>query len=129
MPDRIVNINDEAAARHAEMLARAREMRKNMTPEEKKLWFLFLRNHPAKVNRQKIFEPYIADFYCHEAKLVIELDGSQHYFEENLIYDKKRTAFFEKMGIHVIRYTNLDINKHFQAVCDEINRIIRERTT
>lgn len=98
-----------------------------MTRHERHLWFDFLRTHPAKIYRQRVIAGYIADFYCAAAKLVIELDGGQHFEPEALAYDLKRTTTFEERGIFVLRFTNHQVDTEFPAVCDEIDRIIRER--
>ena len=82
----------------------AKELRANMTPEEKHLWYDFLREYPIRFQRQKTIGNYIADFYCAEASLVIELDGSQHYEEKNKESDAERTAFLESYGLTVIRF-------------------------
>ncbi len=101
----------------------ARAMRKNMTPWELKLWN-FLKTLPQKFYRQKAIGNYIADFYCCKAKLIIELDGSQHYQDKNIQNDIIRTKFFESLGLVVVRYTNLDIDKNFGVVCEDIyNRV------
>ena len=109
------------------MLARARELRKSMTPQERKLWFTFLRYYPVRIYRQRIIGPYIADFFCFSAKLVIELDGSQHYFEDGESYDQKRTHYLEKEGIRVLRFSNYDVDHYFKEVCDMIDGEIQER--
>lgn len=113
--------------RNSTLLPRARELRREMTPHERKLWYLFLRGYPIKTCKQRIIESYIVDFYCAAARLVIELDGSQHFTEENLEYDSKRTQILERYGLQVIRFTNLQIDHEFPAACEEIDRIINER--
>ena len=105
----------------------ARELRKNMTPEESRLWYCFLRYHPAKFRRQSTFTNYILDFYCHNAKLAIELDGSQHYETETIKYDIERTKELEKDGIMVLRFSNKDINERFKEVCEIIDKVVKER--
>ena len=100
---------------------RARALRKDMTPEERKLWYLFLRNHDERFLRQKIIDNYIADFYCPNKKLIIELDGSQHYTEDGMEYDRIRTEILNTYNINVIRFSNQDVNKHFKEVCEFIN--------
>jgi len=110
------------------LLENARSLRRDMTPQERKLWYLFLRNYPIKVFKQRIIESYIADFYCAPAKLVIEIDGGQHYEEENQAKDAVRTATFEKYGLKIVRYTNLEIDRQFSEVCESIDRLIRSRT-
>ena len=103
----------------------ARQLRKNMTKQECKLWYEFLRTLPCQFRRQKVIEKYIVDFYCAEKMIAIEIDGSQHYEEENVIKDAARTEFLNSKGVTVLRYTNLDIDKNFEGVCEDIyNRVI-----
>ena len=102
----------------------ARNLRKSMTPQERRLWYCFLKDYPLKFYRQRVIGVYIADFYCSKAKLVIEIDGSQHYTEEGISYDEVRTFIINELGIEVIRFTNQDIDTNFEGVCLEINRII-----
>ncbi len=104
----------------------AKELRKNMTKEERHLWYDFLRNYPIKFMRQKVLGKYIADFYCAKANLVIELDGSQHYEDEGLISDEKRTVYLEQYGIKVIRISNLDVLKNFEGVCMYIDNAVKQ---
>lgn len=98
-----------------------------MTPQERHLWYDFLRYYPVKIYKQRIIGTYIVDFYCASAKLVIEVDGSQHYDEEGLRYDAARTAFLESLGLSVVRYSNADICVRFQEVCESIDDLIRLR--
>ncbi len=91
-----------------------------MTKEERHLWFDFLRYCHPRFRRQEIVGNYIADFYCHEAKLVVELDGSQHLESEAISYDTKRSSYFASIGIKVARYYNNDIHKNFEGVCQDI---------
>lgn len=105
----------------------AKALRRDMTPQERKLWYLFLRTYPVKIYKQRIIGPFIADFYCASAKLVIEIDGSQHYDDSGIAYDAERTAYLEAFGLKVIRYSNREINREFPAVCQQIDTIIRER--
>jgi len=91
-----------------------------MTKEERHLWFDFLKNLPVTVHRQKVISKYIADFYIASASIVIELDGSQHYEDEGHLSDELRDKYFEEQGIKVLRYSNLDINQNFEAVCTDI---------
>ena len=91
-----------------------------MTKEEKHLWYDFLKNLPITVNRQKVIGNYIVDFYCAKANIAIELDGSQHYFEQGLQKDAVRDEYLNLLGIEVLRYSNLDIKKNFSGVCDDI---------
>ena len=102
-------------------------LRKNQTKEEKHLWYDFLRQYPVRFNRQKVLGPYIVDFYCASAKLVIELDGSQHYSEEGSEDDKIRDRYLARLGIKVVRYSNLEITREFDAVCVDISEHVKER--
>lgn len=102
----------------------SQKLRTEMTPEEKHLWYDFLKKLPVTVNRQKVIGKYIADFYCASAKIIIELDGSQHYNAENRLYDKERDAFLESLGISVLRYSNLELNNNFEGVCADIMKHI-----
>ena len=109
-------------------LETARHLRREMTPHERKLWYLFLQKYPVKIYKQRIIDKFIVDFYCASAKLVIELDGSQHYDEQALADDAKRTAILESYGLQVIRFSNREIDREFSAVCEQIDRIIHERS-
>ena len=95
-----------------------------MTKEERKLWYEFLKTLPLTVNRQKVIGNYIVDFYCAAAKLVIELDGSQHYEESGKEADRVRDEYLKSVGIKVLRYSNSDINTKFSAVCEDIYRCL-----
>ena len=106
----------------------ARELRKHMTAEERHLWYDFLRDYPVKIYRQKVIGSYIVDFFCDRAKLVIELDGSQHYEPDGQGRDAERTAYLESLGLAVVRYSNLEIKKEFRAVCESLVRLIQERS-
>ena len=98
----------------------SQDLRKNMTKEERKLWYDFLKPLSLTVNRQKVIGKYIADFYIASAKLAIELDGSQHFEQEGLEKDLERDAYFASKDIRVLRYSNYDINNNFDAVCQDI---------
>ena len=104
----------------------AKHLRKNMTKEERHLWYDFLRNHPVRFSRQKILGKYIADFYSAEANLVIELDGSQHYEDSVIMQDAERTAFIQAYGLKVIRIPNNEISKNFRGVCEYIDAEVRQ---
>ena len=110
------------------LLPKARELRREMTPQERKLWYLFLRKYPVKFYKQRIIASFIADFYCPKARLVIELDGSQHYQEPGMAYDSKRTAALEGYGLRVLRFSNADIDQQFSSVCEQIDQIVKERS-
>ena len=105
----------------------AKELRKNMTPWERKLWYEFLRSYPVRFQRQKAIGNYIVDFYCAQAKLVIEIDGSQHYEAEGEKKDGVRDEALHGHGLLVLRFSNLEINQRFQAVCEEIDCIVKKR--
>ena len=102
----------------------AQENRRHPTPEEKLLWYGFLRTHPRQFRRQKAFGCYIVDFYCSSAKLVIEIDGAQHFSDEGKEWDKNRTAYLNSLGLRVIRFTNKQVNQEFDAVCRAIDAAI-----
>lgn len=96
-----------------------------MTTEERHLWYDFLRTYPIRFSRQKVLGNYIADFYCAKAKLVIELDGSQHSENENLSHDALRTSFLENYGLTVIRIPNNILCSDFAAVCELIDNTVK----
>ena len=104
----------------------ARALRKNMTKEERHLWYDFLKTYPARFLRQKVIDNYIVDFYCHDARLIIELDGSQHYEKEGLLKDKIRTERIETRGLTVIRIPNNEVMKNFSSVCEYIDTVVKE---
>ena len=104
----------------------AKQLRKEMTKEERHLWYDFLRSYPVRFSRQKVLGKYIADFYSAEAKLVIELDGSQHYEEINVEKDTDRTAFLESYGLTVIRIPNNEVMRNFRSVCEYIDAVVRQ---
>ena len=108
------------------LTSNSRELRNNMTKEEKHLWYDFLKSYPVRFNRQKVLGKYIADFYCYKAKLVIELDGSQHFEENGIIYDEQRTEYLNQYGLTVIRIANKMINQRFTEVCEYIDRYVQD---
>ena len=103
----------------------AQQLRKQMTKEERHLWYDFLRSYPVRFTRQKVLGRFIADFYCAEAKLIIELDGSQHYDDKNREQDAERTVFLETYGLQVIRIPNNEVNQNFEGVCEHIDDIVQ----
>ena len=105
----------------------AKELRKNMTKEEKHLWYDYLRHYPVRFLRQKVIDQFIVDFYCHDARLVIEVDGAQHYTVEGLERDIERTSWLKQRGLMVIRIPNQDIWANFNAVCSYIDSVVHER--
>ncbi len=98
-----------------------------MTKEENLLWYRFLRLYPVQFRRQYQIGPYFVDFYCYKAKLVVELDGSQHCEPEAQKYDQSRTAFLQKKGLFVLRISNLDVLRQFGAVCSCIDNLVKQR--
>ena len=110
-------------------LEAAKELRRKMTPHERKLWYLFLRNYPIKIYKQRIIGSFIVDFYCHRAKLVIEIDGSQHYEENGIAYDEERSAYLQSLGLKVVRYSNREITWNFKKVCEQLDILLKDRST
>ena len=106
-------------------IALAKALRKNATAQERHLWYAFLSKYQPRFQRQKAIGDYIVDFYCHEAKLIIEIDGSQHFENEAMAKDCFRTERLEAYGLTVIRFTNRDINLNFSAVCEYIDHIVK----
>ena len=113
--------------RNAALKHNAQALRKNQTKEERLLWNAFLKKYPLQFRRQYTIGSYIVDFYCHAAKLVVELDGSQHCEPTGLTKDRTRTAYLESLGIQVLRFSNLDVLKQFERVCAKIDRIAKSR--
>ena len=110
-----------------ELIPLAKMLRKNATPQERRLWYAFLKDYPVRFQRQKVIDNYIVDFFCHAARLVIELDGYQHGEPENIRHDALRTAELESRGLRVLRFTNQEVEQGLDAVCNLINQAVRER--
>ena len=110
-----------------ELRKRSQNLRKQMTKEERHLWYDFLKNYPVQFKRQYSIGAYIVDFYCFHAKLIVELDGSQHCEPKAIEYDRNRTAYLQKQGFLVMRFSNLDIMTQFRAVCEAIDTAVRNR--
>ena len=108
-------------------LENARRLRREMTSHERKLWYLFLRKYPVKIYKQRIIGRFIVDFYCASAKLVIEVDGSQHYESQGMACDAERSAFLSALGLEVLRFSNRDIDRDFRVVCEQIDITIQNR--
>ena len=106
---------------------RAQSLRKNQTHEETHLWYDFLKTYPVQFRRQYAIGPFYVDFYCHRAKLAVELDGSQHYDPEGQERDEKRTLQLNQQGILVLRFANNDVWKSFPAVCEKIDACVKKR--
>ena len=104
----------------------AKQLRKEMTKEERHLWYDFLRTYPVRFSRQKVLGKYIADFYSAEARLVIELDGSQHYENDNMEKDAERTDYLKGYGLKVIRISNNEVIRNFRGVCEYIDAAVRQ---
>ena len=115
-------------SKNNDLLNKARQLRQTMTKQEKHLWYDFLRHYPIKIYKQRIIDNFIVDFYCHQARLVIEVDGSQHYTPDGKSYDKMRTEILERYNLSVLRFVNNDIDNNFKGVCYLIDKTIKERT-
>ena len=111
---------------NTDLTTNARILRKHMTKEERHLWYDFLKSYPVRFLRQKVIDNYIVDFYCHSARLIIELDGLQHYEEKELLKDKIRTDRIEQRNLTVIRIPNNEINRNFDGVCQYIDIAVNE---
>lgn len=105
----------------------AKKLRKDATPQEDKLWYRFLKDYPIRFQRQKTIDSFIADFYCYQAKLIIEIDGQQHYTSQGSAYDRDRTAILIRYGLEVIRFTNLEIDQQFLLACSQIDHVVHQR--
>ena len=117
---------DTERKHNASLTENARILRKNMTKEERHLWYDFLREYPIRFLRQKVIDGYIVDFYCHQARLIIELDGSQHYEETGLQKDQIRTERIENRNLSVIRIPNNEVNRNFRGVCEYIDLAVQK---
>lgn len=106
----------------------AKRLRKDMTKEERHLWYDFLRDYPVRFYRQKVVGRYIVDFYCSRAGLVVELDGSQHFESDGQHHDEERTAFLKTFGLEVFRIANNDVMHNFTGVCEAIDLLVKQRT-
>ena len=106
------------------LIETARNLRTNMTPQERKLWYGFLSNQVVRFQRQKVIGNFIVDFFCHQAKLIIEIDGGQHREEQGIAYDAERDAYLAGIGLTVLRFSNQDIDYSFKKTCDAISNSI-----
>ena len=109
------------------LLPAARELRRRMTPQERKLWYAFLKKYPLKIYKQRIIGSFIVDFYCHSARLAIEIDGAQHFTEQGKACDKERNAALNAVGIEVLRFSNYAVDSDFKSVCETIDEKIKDR--
>ena len=106
---------------------RSQDLRKQMMKEERHLWYDYLKTYPVQFKRQYSVGPYFVDFYCYKAKLVVELDGSQHCEIQAMEYDRRRTDYLQKQGFLVLRFSNFDVMTQFRAVCETIDAAVNER--
>lgn len=121
-------MKNEERLHNRDLTPRARELRKEMTNHERKLWYAFLKSYPVQFKRQTPLNNFIADFYCPKAKLVVELDGSQHFTEQGLAYDEERSAILNGLGIAVMRFSNYDVDNNFRGVCEAIDLKVKQRS-
>ena len=112
--------------RNNKLTGNAKALRRQMTKEEAKLWYQFLRLYKPRFHRQYVIGNYIADFYCHQAKLVVELDGSQHCTPEEMEYDQRRTKYLQSQGLTVMRLSNLDVMREFTNICEAIDMAVKQ---
>ena len=103
----------------------AKNLRKNATAQENRLWYVFLSKYEVRFQRQKAIDNFIADFYCHKEKLIIEIDGSQHFTEQGIRNDEFRTEILKGYDLKVIRFTNKQINTNFRGVCEYIDSVVK----
>ena len=116
-----------AMERNQKLTHLSQSLRKNQTKEEALLWYNFLRKYPLPFRRQYVIGDYIVDFYCHKAKLVVELDGAQHYEIAYTQKDTIRTRYLNEQGLFVLRFSNRDVLRDFNGVCEKIELSIKER--
>ena len=105
----------------------ARTLRREMTPQEKRLWYGWLRNMPCRFQRQKPIGDYIVDFYCHKAKLVVEIDGWRHFTDEGQAQDARRTEFLETLGLRVLRFKGHEVDNCIEGVASAIEAEVKAR--
>ena len=110
---------------NSKLIPLAKVLRKKATPQENHLWYDYLSTYPIRFQRQKTIDNFIADFYCHKAKLVIEIDGSQHYSCQGMKRDQFRTDILEGYDLKIIRFTNHEIEKQFREVCEYIDFVVK----
>ena len=120
-------MSHEKSKKEMTLHERALELRRHMTREERRIWFDFAKEYPVRIKRQVVFGSYIVDFVCEQAKVIIELDGSQHCEDEAMEYDAIRTAWLEKHGYKVLRISNLEVMMNFVAVTEYLDQEIKKR--
>ncbi|BBD61436.1 hypothetical protein NIES2109_42640 [Nostoc sp. HK-01] len=119
-----LNSSDFHLPYNPKLIERAKELRKNMTPAEKKLWYEYLRNFQFRVLRQRPIAHFIVDFYCPTLQVVIEVDGDSHFTDEGQDYDMERTSILEGYGLKIIRFTNTQVLNQFDSVCEQIQGLL-----
>lgn len=112
---------------NSKLIKNAINLRNNLTSQERHLWYDYLSKYPIRFQRQKVIDNYIVDFYCAKAQLVIELDGSQHYRDDEKTKDDLRTKTLEKIGLYVLRISNYDLDRNFKGICTEIDKVVKIR--
>ena len=122
-----MNMKQKTIKKNLDLKNYAVKLRKNMTDEEKKVWYQILKGRVPRFHRQQIIGNYIVDFYCPELRLVIEVDGYQHFLPDNVEYDNKRTAYIEEQDIYVLRFENTEVNKDIEQVRCIINTVCDAR--
>ena len=121
-------MNPDSIKKNHKLLDTAKLLRKNMTRQEKHLWYDFLRYYPVKIYKQRIIDNFIVDFYCAQEKIVIEIDGAHHFTPEDKNYDRVRTDALNRYELKVLRFSNHDVDTRFEAVCNIIDKEIMERS-
>ena len=121
-----VTLDSYYRERNIKLVPIAKNNRKNMTPQERQLWYCYLSKHRFHWQRQRVISGFIVDFYCHAAKLVIEIDGKQHYTDQGIVYDTERTQVLQGYGLKVLRYTNQQLVDNFQEVCWDIEKNLQQ---
>ena len=127
--DRRLRCNEMSLKYNGDYIPLAKALRKKATKEENHLWYDYLSKYPVRFQRQKVIDEFIADFYCHKAKLVIEIDGSQHFTSDGKRKDEFRTSILEGYDLKVIRFTNFRIDENFEGVCKYIDLIVKREIT
>ena len=117
----------ERVVKNLKMLETARNLRHTMTPQERKLWYAFLKDYPVKIYKQRIIESFVVDFYCASARLVIEIDGQIHFLNDQQYHDTCRDERISAYGLEILRVSNDDIDYHFPSVCNRIAAAIQNR--
>jgi very-short-patch-repair endonuclease len=108
-----------------DLKSRGRRLRRDQTPAERKLWYVYLCDHPFKFTRQKPLGQYIADFYCARSLLAVELDGDSHFSVEAEKRDAMRTQQLARLGIRIVRFKNSEVMEQFEGVCMRIEDALR----